>query len=85
MNDIKKDNSYTNENIGSLIARIKMRLISDLSQVIGAMGIENKKARFYQLNGIRNLLHGIKRMDVVLAKINDKDYIESMMRKRMQA
>ena len=84
MNDIKKDNSYTNENIGSLIARIKMRLISDLSQVIGAMGIENKKARFYQLNGIRNLLHSAKRMDAVLAKINDKDYIESMMRKRMQ-
>ena len=84
MNDIKKDNSYTNENIGSLIARIKMRLISDLSQIIGAMGIENKKARFYQLNGIRNLLHGAKQIDAVLAKINDKDYIESMMRKRMQ-
>ena len=82
MKDIKSDNTYSNANKGSLIARIKMRLISDLSQIIGAMGIENKKARFYQLTGIRSLLRAAKRLDAVRVKKVDINYIYSEMRKR---
>lgn len=82
MNDIKPDNAYTNANIGSLIARIKMRLITDLSQIIAAIGTENKKARLYQLNGIRSLLHAAKRLDAVRVKKVDMNYIYSEMRKR---
>ena len=77
MNDIKQNNSYSNENIGSLIARIKMRLITDLSQIIGAIGIENKKARFIQLNNIRNILHIAKKINENYAKLNDEEYINS--------
>ena len=82
MKDIKSDNTYSNANKGSLIARIKMRLIADLSQIIGAIGIENKKARFYQLTGIRSLLRAAKRLDAVRAKKVDINYIYSEMRKR---
>ena len=82
MNDIKPDNSYTDANIGSLIARIKMRLITDLSQIIAAIGAENKTARLYQLNGIRSLLHAAKRLDAVRVKKVDMNYIYSEMRKR---
>ena len=82
MKDIKSDNTYSNTNKGSLIARIKMRLIADLSQIIGAIGIENKKARFYQLTGIRGLLRAAKRLDAVRVKKVDINYIYSEMRKR---
>ena len=82
MNDIKQYNSYTDADIGSLVARVKMRLITDLTQIIAAIGMENKKARFYQLNGIRNILHAAKRLDAVRVKKVDIDYIYSEMRKR---
>ena len=82
MNDIKPDNAYTDANIGSLIARIKMRLITDLSQIIAVIGDENKKARLYQLNGIRSLLHAAKQLDAVTVKKVDINYIYSEMRKR---
>ena len=82
MNDIKPDNAYTNANIGSLIAHIKMRLITDLSQIVAAIGAENKKARLYQLNGIRSLLHAVKQLDAAVLKKVDVEYIYSEMRKR---
>ena len=82
INDIKSDNTYSNTDINSLIARIKMRLMTDLSQIIAAIGIANKKARFYQLNGIRNILHAAKRLDAVRVKKVDIGYIYSEMRKR---
>ena len=82
LNDIKSDNTYSNTDINSLIARIKMRLMTDLAQIIAAIGIENKKARFYQLNGIRNILHAAKRLDAVRVKKVDIGYIYSEMRKR---
>lgn len=85
MSQVTNMHSYSNENIYSLIARIKMRLIADLSQIIATMGIENKKARFYQLNGIRNMLHLTRELDADLAKMNNEDYIQSEIRKRMQA
>ena len=82
MNDIKQDNSYTDADIGSLVARVKMRLITDLAQIIGAIGIENKKARLYQLNSIRNVLHAAKKLDAALLKKVDVHYLYTEMRKR---
>ena len=82
MNDIKQDNSYTDADIGSLVARVKMRLITDLTQIIAAIGIENKKARLYQLNSIRNVLHAAKKLDAALLKKVDVNYLYSEMRKR---
>ena len=82
MNDIKQYNSYTDADIGSLVARVKMRLITDLTQIIAAIGIENKKARLYQLNSIRNVLHAAKKLDVALTKKVDVNYLYSEMRKR---
>ena len=82
MNDIKQNNSYTDADIGSLVARVKMRLITDLAQIIGAIGIENKKARLYQLNSIRNVLHAAKKLDLALFRKADVNYLYSEMRKR---
>lgn len=82
MNDIKQDNSYTDADIGSLVARVKMRLITDLTQIIGAIGIENKKARLYQLNSIRNVLHASKKLDLALFRKADVHYLYTEMRKR---
>ena len=82
MNDIKQDNSYTDADISSLVARVKMRLITDLAQIIGAIGIENKKARLYQLNSIRNVLHAAKKLDLALFRKMDVNYLYSEMRKR---
>ena len=82
MNDIKQDNSYTDADIGSLVARVKMRLITDLAQIIGAIGIENKKARLYQLNSIRNVLHASKKLDLALFRKADVHYLYTEMRKR---
>ena len=82
MNDIKQDNSYTDADIGSLVARVKMRLITDLTQIIAAIGIENKKARLYQLNSIRNVLHAAKKLDLALFRKADVNYLYSEMRKR---
>lgn len=82
MNDIKQDNSYTDADIGSLVARVKMRLITDLAQIIGAIGIENKKARLYQLNSIRNALHAAKKLDLALFRKADVHYLYTEMRKR---
>lgn len=85
MNLIKQYNS-SNQTTNSMIARIKMRLITDLSQIIANMGIANKTARFYQLNGIRTIFHLTRKLDAELAKINDEKYIESLLQKRiMQA
>lgn len=82
MNDIKKDNS-SNQTVNSMIARIKMRLITDLSQIIANMGIANKTARFYQLSGIRTIFHLTRKLDAELAKVNDEKYIESLIQKRI--
>ena len=82
MNDIKQDNSYTDADIGSLVARVKMRLITDLAQIIAAIGIENKKARLYQLNSIRNVLHAAKKLDLALFRKADVHYLYTEMRKR---
>ena len=82
MNDIKQDNSYTDADLGSLVARVKMRLITDLAQIIGAIGIENKKARLYQLNSIRNVLHAAKKLDLALFRKADVHYLYTEMRKR---
>ena len=82
MNDIKQDNSYTDADIGSLVARVKMRLITDLAQIIGAIGIENKKARLYQLNSIRNALHAARKLDLALFRKADVHYLYTEMRKR---
>lgn len=82
MNDIKQDNSYTDADIGSLVARVKMRLITDLTQIIAAIGIENKKARLYQLNSIRNVLHASRKLDLALFRKADVHYLYTEMRKR---
>ena len=82
MNDIKQDNSYTDADIGSLVARVKMRLITDLAQIIAAIGMENKKARLYQLNSIRNLLHAARKLDLALFRKADVNYLYTEMRKR---
>ena len=82
MNDIKQDNSYTDADIGSLVARVKMRLITDLAQIIAAIGMENKKARLYQLNSIRNVLHAAKKLDLALFRKADVNYLYTEMRKR---
>ena len=82
MNDIKQDNSYTDADIGSLVARVKMRLITDLAQIIGTIGIENKKARLYQLNSIRNVLHAARKLDLALFRKADVHYLYTEMRKR---
>ena len=82
MNDIKQDNSYTDADIGSLVARVKMRLITDLAQIIAAIGIENKKARLYQLNSIRTVLHEAKKLDLALFRKVDVHYLYTEMRKR---
>lgn len=82
MNDIKQDNSYTDADLGSLVARVKMRLITDLAQIIAAIGIENKKARLYQLNSIRNVLHASRKLDLALFRKADVHYLYTEMRKR---
>lgn len=82
MNDIKQDNSYTDADIGSLVARVKMRLITDLTQIIAVIGIENKKARLYQLNSIRNVLHASRKLDLALFRKADVHYLYTEMRKR---
>ena len=82
MNDIKQDNSYTDADIGSLVARVKMRLITDLTQILAAIGIENKKARLYQLNSIRTVLREAKKLDMALTKKVDVNYLYTEMRKR---
>jgi hypothetical protein len=66
---------YSAETVSSHVARIQMRCIADLAQILGEMGIVNKKVRNRQITAIKNLVNVLHQVwDLQFKKI-DADYL----------